>query len=51
MLIETRAGIKPTDLFIAELETVVGPESWSFGKLVVAPRVMVAAQKMALAAV
>jgi DNA polymerase-3 subunit alpha len=31
-LIETRAGIKPTDAFIKELEAVVGQESWSFGK-------------------
>jgi DNA polymerase-3 subunit alpha len=32
VMIETRAGIKPVDAFIAELEAVVGPESWSFGK-------------------
>jgi len=38
VLIETRAGIKPVDAFIAELETVVGPESWSFGKPITSAR-------------
>jgi len=32
VLIETRAGIKPTNEFIADLEKVLGPECWMFGK-------------------
>ncbi len=54
VMIETRAGIKPVDAFIAELEAVVGPESWSFGKpssTHATLRKAVAAQKPALAAV
>ncbi len=33
-VIETRTGIKPSDAFIAELEKIVGPDCWSFGKKV-----------------
>lgn len=32
VLIETRAGIKPTNEFIADLEKILGPECWMFGK-------------------
>jgi DNA polymerase III subunit alpha len=32
VLIETHKGIKTTDAFVADLESVVGPSSWSFGK-------------------
>jgi DNA polymerase-3 subunit alpha len=32
VLIETRAGIKPSNEFIVDLEKILGPESWMFGK-------------------
>lgn len=32
ILLETKAGIKPTAPFIEELEKVLGPECWSFGR-------------------
>lgn len=32
IILETRAGVKPTGAFIEELEKVLGPECWSFGK-------------------
>ncbi len=34
VIIETRAGIKPSDAFIADLEKILGPDCWSFGKKV-----------------
>jgi hypothetical protein len=30
--IETRAGIKPSDAFLQEIEKLLGPECWAFGK-------------------
>jgi hypothetical protein len=31
-LIETRTGVKPSEDLIKEVEKILGPESWSFGK-------------------
>lgn len=33
ILLETRTGIKPTPEFIKEIEGVLGPECWSFGRV------------------
>lgn len=32
ILIETRAGVKPSDQFILDLEKILGSDCWSFGK-------------------
>ena len=32
ILIETKTGIKPSAPFIGDVEKILGPESWSFGK-------------------
>ncbi|MFN0117157.1 MAG: DNA polymerase III subunit alpha [Elusimicrobiota bacterium] len=32
VLLETKAGIKATDAFIQDLEKMMGPECWTFGK-------------------
>jgi DNA polymerase-3 subunit alpha len=45
ILLETRAGIKPTADFIAELEKVLGPESWQFGATTGTPKRVAAESK------